>query len=65
MESNFTICFVNSLRLFDLRKRRPLAILSNHHLPVHTVYFAKDNSFASGGDDRTIMIWNVYQHGNR
>lgn len=65
MESNFSICFVNSLRLFDYRKRCPLAILSNHHLPIHCVYFAKDFSFASGGDDRTIMIWNVYQHGNR
>lgn len=49
------------VRLFDAKKRKPLAVLKHHVRGVHTVTFAQDGLLASGGEDRGIALWSLYR----
>lgn len=49
------------VRLFDAKKRTPLAVLKHHKNGIHAVSFAPDGLLASGGDDRGIAIWSLYR----
>ncbi|KAH0794912.1 guanine nucleotide-binding protein subunit beta-like protein 1 [Histomonas meleagridis] len=49
------------VRLFDAKKKIPLAVLKHHRGGIHTVAFAQDGLLASGGDDRGIAIWSLYR----
>jgi WD40 repeat protein len=49
------------VRLFDAKKKKPLAVLKHHTGGVHTVAFASDGLLASAGNDRGIAIWSLYR----
>ena len=49
------------VRLFDAKKKKPLAVLKHHQGGIHTVAFADDGLLASGGDDRGIALWSLYR----
>jgi len=49
------------VRLFDSKKRAPLAVLKHHKGGVHTVAYAENHLFASAGEDRGIAIWSLYK----
>lgn len=51
--------------MFDIRHKRPLAILSNHSKPVNVVLFTQDKYLISAGEDMNIFIWDIYKNGNR
>lgn len=53
------------LRVFDAKKRIPLAVLKHHEGCIHTVAFAENNLFASAGEDRGIAIWDLYSKSNK
>ena len=49
------------VRLFDAKKKKPLAVLKHHNGGIHTVAFAENDIFASAGDDRGLAIWDLYK----
>lgn len=49
------------VRLFDAKKKTPLAVLKHHRGGIHTVAFAENDIFASAGDDRGIAVWDLYK----
>ena len=49
------------IRLFDVKKETPLAVLKHHKGGAHTVAFAPDGLMASAGDDRGIALWSLYR----
>jgi WD40 repeat protein len=49
------------VRLFDAKKRTPLAVLQHHRGGVHSVEFAEDGLLASAGEDRGIALWSLYR----
>ncbi|MEV4893735.1 hypothetical protein AB0K48_30560 [Nonomuraea sp. NPDC055795] len=49
-----------TIRLWDTRRRTPMATLSGHTQSVEDVTFAPDGAtLASTGADRQVMVWNV------
>ena len=53
-----------SVRLFDSKALRPLAVLMHHKDSVYAAEFG-GSLFASGGKDRTIAVWDVYAESYR
>lgn len=49
------------VRLFDAKKRKPLAVLKHHNRGIHSVAFAPDGLLASAGEDRGIALWSLYR----
>ena len=49
------------IRLFDVKKRKPLAVLKHHSGCTHTVAFAENGIFATAGEDRGIALWDLYK----
>ena len=52
-------CWDGSVRLFDGKALRPLALLRHHKESVYAAAFL-GGIFATGGKDRTVAIWDVY-----
>lgn len=50
----------SKIRIFGLKKFRPLAVLSYHKESVQCVGFSNDNCLAGGSKDRLISIWKIY-----
>ncbi|KAL5009583.1 hypothetical protein ScPMuIL_011888 [Solemya velum] len=50
----------SKIRIFGLKKLRPLAVLAYHKESVQCVGFSSDNYLAGGSKDRLISIWKVY-----
>ena len=50
------------IRLFDVKKKKPLAVLKHHSGCTHTVAFAENGIFATAGEDRGIAIWDLYKN---
>ena len=49
------------VRLYNMKKLKPLAVLKHHKGSVNTVAFSCDNAtLASGSSDSTIALWSVY-----
>ncbi|KAG6549121.1 hypothetical protein Mapa_009347 [Marchantia paleacea] len=49
------------VRIFDYRKRRPLAVLKYHAAGVTGVVFSEDRKLlVSSSDDSTIALWSIY-----
>lgn len=55
----------STVRLFDMKKLRPLAVLRHHKESVYSVAFGRAGAasagvFASGCKDGTIALWDLY-----
>lgn len=50
------------VRVFDVRKRRPLAVLDSHKEGVNDVVFCNDarGTFVTAGQEGRITVWELY-----
>jgi WD40 repeat protein len=51
------------IRVFDCKKRSPLAILKNHTATVTSICFSPisgSNIFVSGSRDKRVALWSIY-----
>ena len=49
------------IRLFGVKKLRPLAVLDLHKESIQSVTFSLDGTLAAGSKDKTISLWILYQ----
>ena len=57
-------CWDSSVRLYDLKRERPLAILRYHTAQVTSVAFAPcDHRLVSSSRDGSIAVWDVFSPG--
>ncbi|KAL3881433.1 hypothetical protein ACJMK2_027875 [Sinanodonta woodiana] len=49
------------VRIFGLKKNKPLALLSYHRENVQCLAYAQDLTFACGSRDSLISIWDIYK----
>lgn len=48
------------IRLFGLKKVKPLAVLDFHKDAINTVSFSNENLLVCGSNDTIISFWNIY-----
>ena len=55
-------CWDGTVRVYALKKPRPLATLRCHTKGVASVAFSRDGSWlASGSDDSRIALWRIFE----
>ena len=53
----------NTIKLWDVTTKKPIATLSGHASRVHSVAFSPDSgTLVSGGEDNAIHLWDVSQY---
>ncbi|XP_071114359.1 guanine nucleotide-binding protein subunit beta-like protein 1 [Haliotis cracherodii] len=51
----------NTIRLFGLKKMKPLAVLCYHRDSAQCLAFSQDNLLACGSKDQLISVWDIYR----
>lgn len=50
----------SQIRLFTLKKLKPLVVLDFHKSPINTIDFSPNNLMAAGSNDCIISFWSLY-----
>lgn len=50
----------HTVRIFGVKKLRPLAVLTYHKESVQCLDFSRDNTLACGSKDQHISLWKIY-----
>ena len=51
----------SNVRIYSVKKLKPLAVLSYHKDTVQCLSFSSDNTLACGSKDHHISLWDVYK----